>query len=126
MPRDYLPVDLVRRVREAAGHRCGYCLSPQRLVMARLEVEHVIPVARGGTDDESNLWLSCPLCNRSKGDRTVATDPETGAVVPLFHPRRQRWSDHSGGPQTASASSAGRRPGARASRPCTWTMTRTR
>ena len=40
MPRDYLPVDLVRRVREAARHRCGYCLSPQRLVMARLEVDH--------------------------------------------------------------------------------------
>jgi 5-methylcytosine-specific restriction endonuclease McrA len=55
MPRDYLPVDLVRRVRESARHRCGYCLSPQRLVMARLEVEHVIPRAKGGTDDESNL-----------------------------------------------------------------------
>jgi hypothetical protein len=96
MPRDYLPVDLVRRVRAAARHRCGYCLSPQRLVMARLEVEHVIPLARGGTDEESNLWLSCPLCNRSKGDRTAATDPETGAVEPLFHPRRQRWSDHFG------------------------------
>jgi 5-methylcytosine-specific restriction endonuclease McrA len=63
MPRDYLPVDLVRRVRAAARHRCGYCLSPQRLVMARLEVEHVIPLARGGTDEESNLWLSCPLWN---------------------------------------------------------------
>jgi hypothetical protein len=62
--------------------------------MARLEVEHIIPVAQGGTDEESNLWLSCPLCNRYKGDRTGATDPETGATVPLFHPRRQRWSDH--------------------------------
>jgi hypothetical protein len=48
MPRDYLPAGLVHRVREAARHRCGYCLSPQRLVMARLEVEHVIPRARGG------------------------------------------------------------------------------
>ena len=48
--------------------------------MARLEIEHVIPVARGGTSDEMNLWLSCPLCNRAKGDRVAATDPETGAV----------------------------------------------
>jgi hypothetical protein len=38
----------------------------------------------------------CSFCNRSKGDRTAATDPETGAVEPLFHPRRQRWSDHFG------------------------------
>ena len=93
MPREYLAVDLVRRVREAARHRCGYCLSPQRLVMARLEVEHVIPRARGGADDESNLWLSCPLCNRHKSDRTLAIDPETNEEVPLFHPRHQRWSE---------------------------------
>jgi hypothetical protein len=94
MPRDRLPAELVRRVREAARHRCGYCLSPQRLVMARLEVEHVIPRSKGGTDDESNLWLSCPLCNRHKADRVTATDPDTGTEVPLFHPRHQRWSDH--------------------------------
>jgi hypothetical protein len=94
MPGDYLPVDLVRRVREAARHRCGYCLSPQRLVVARLEIEHIIPRAQGGNDDESNLWLSCPLCNRHKSDRTHAIDPETKAEVPLFHPRHQRWSEH--------------------------------
>ena len=94
MPRDDIPVDVARRVREAARHRCGYRLSPQHLVLARLEIEHINPVARGGSDDESNLWLSCPLCNRHKADRTSATDPETGAVVPLFHPRQQRWSEH--------------------------------
>jgi HNH endonuclease len=94
MPREYIPADVDRRVREAARHRCGYCLSPQHLVMARLEIEHVIPVGRGGTSDESNLWLSCPLCNRAKSDRIEANDPQTGAVVPLFHPRQQRWSEH--------------------------------
>jgi hypothetical protein len=52
------------------------------------------PIAQGGTDDESNLWLSCPLCNRHKADRTTAVDPETGQRVPLFNPRDQRWGDH--------------------------------
>ncbi|MEW4571015.1 HNH endonuclease signature motif containing protein [Tautonia sp. JC769] len=94
MSREYLAVELVRRVRQDAGNRCGYCLSPQHLVMARLEIEHVVPLSRGGTNDESNLWLSCPLCNRHKGDRLSAIDPETGGEVPLFHPRRQRWAEH--------------------------------
>src|SRR5690242_12156599 len=94
MPREYLAAEAERRVRAAARHRCGYYLSPQRLVMARLEIEHIIPVARGGTNDESNLWLSCPLCNRAKGDRSSATDPETVAEVPLFNPRTLRWSEH--------------------------------
>ena len=45
MARFYIPVEIDRRVRTAAKNRCGYCLSPQRLVMARLEIEHIIPIA---------------------------------------------------------------------------------
>jgi hypothetical protein len=44
MPRKRIHPDLDLRVRAAARQRCGYCLSPQRLVMARLEVEHLISV----------------------------------------------------------------------------------
>ena len=94
MARKHLSADLDRRVREAARQRCGYCLSPQHLVMARLEIEHILPHARGGTDDEPNLWLSCPLCNGHKSDRTEGLDPETGQIVPLFNPRRQSWNEH--------------------------------
>src|ERR1700752_216239 len=90
----YLPVELDRRVRAAARNRCGYCLSPQHLVMARLEIEHIIPRAKGGANEESNLWLSCPLCNRYKADQTSAQDPATGQTVPLFNPRLHAWSDH--------------------------------
>jgi HNH endonuclease len=94
MPRDYIPAAIDRRVRDAAKNRCGYCLSPQHLVMARLEIEHVIPLARGGTSDESNPWLSCPLCNGAKANRVSFTDPETGSEVPLFNPRTEKWSVH--------------------------------
>ena len=62
--------------------------------MARLEVEHIRPIIKGGTDDESNLWLACPICNGHKGEKTEAVDPETGEETPLFNPRTQRWSDH--------------------------------
>jgi 5-methylcytosine-specific restriction endonuclease McrA len=94
MPREYIPADLERRVRKAARHRCGYCLSAQRLVMARLEIEHIIPVAKGGDRSESNLWLSCPLCNRFKSHHISARDPDADTEVPLFNPRTQRWSEH--------------------------------
>lgn len=90
----YIPVDVERRVRSAAQNRCGYCLSPQHLVMARLEIEHILPRARGGTSDESNLWLSCPLCNRYKAGQTDGQDHVSGQVVLLFNPRSQRWSEH--------------------------------
>jgi hypothetical protein len=62
--------------------------------MARLEIEHIIPLAKGGTNDILNLWLACPICNGHKSDKVAAVDPETGDPVPLFNPRTQRWFDH--------------------------------
>jgi hypothetical protein len=94
MARPYITVEVERRVRLQARNRCGYCLSPQHLVMARLEIEHIVPLAKDGKSDEENLWLCCPLCNRYKADLTQARDAETGELVPLFHPRQQRWSEH--------------------------------
>lgn len=94
MTRIYIPKDVERRVRTAARNRCGYCLSPQHLVMARLEIEHIIPVSKQGSNDESNLWLACPLCNGHKGNKTEAADPETNRIVALFNPRTQMWSEH--------------------------------
>ncbi len=94
MARSYIPVETERRVRTAAINRCGYCLSPQRLVMARLEIEHIIPISKGGNNDESNLWLACPLCNRYKSDKTIGIDLETRETVKLFNPRNQVWSEH--------------------------------
>jgi hypothetical protein len=89
-----IPAAVQQRVQEAAQHRCGYCLSPQQYVMGKLEIEHIIPRARGGSDDESNLWLSCSLCNRYKGSQVNGVDPVNGATVGLFNPRTQVWSEH--------------------------------
>jgi hypothetical protein len=92
--RRHLSETVKERVRKIAGERCGYCLSPQFLVMARLEIEHIIPLAKGGTDDESNLWLACPICNSHKRDQVKALDPQTGNEQPLFNPRTDTWHEH--------------------------------
>ena len=89
-----IPGALRQRVAAAAHHRCGYCLTSERVGGPLLEIDHLIPEARGGTSDESNLWLACPMCNSHKSDRTTATDPESGAKVPLFNPRTESWDEH--------------------------------
>jgi hypothetical protein len=43
---------------------------------------------------ESNLALSCHPCNLHKGPNLTAIDPDTRAVVSLFHPRQQTWEQH--------------------------------
>jgi len=37
----------------------------------RLEIDHIVPVAKGGTDDMSNLWTLCFECNRGKGTKDL-------------------------------------------------------
>ena len=56
-----------------------------------MHIEHINP-DRG--DHSDNLCLSCSTCNLSKAKATSATDPETGAVVALFNPRKQYWTVH--------------------------------
>jgi HNH endonuclease len=94
MSKTYIAVEVRERVRAQAGERCGYCRSHQRLVLGWLEIEHIIPKAEGGSDEEENLWLGCRLCNNYKGTQTEAVDPETGKRLRLFNPRRQKWADH--------------------------------
>lgn len=85
---------LKAKIREDAGNRCGYCLSPQKYVFAPLEIEHLKPTAAGGTDEEENLWLACSMCNTFKSANTHGKDPLTGETVTLFNPRTQIWAEH--------------------------------
>jgi hypothetical protein len=94
MVRAAFPDAIAKRVREAAQNRCVYCLSPQHLVMGRLEIEHIFPLGKGGDDGETNLWLACPLCNRHKSDKIDGIDPDTKEKVSLFNPRTQNWFEH--------------------------------
>jgi 5-methylcytosine-specific restriction endonuclease McrA len=77
-----------------AEYRCGYCLAPQAVCNWLFEIEHIIPMSAGGSDEEENLWLSCSACNRYKGKQIKARDPRTKRVVRLFNPRRQSWQRH--------------------------------
>lgn len=57
-------------------------------------MEHIIPRSRGGTTTLANVALACQGCNNHKYNKPQATDPIRGEPAPLFHPRRDRWSDH--------------------------------
>jgi 5-methylcytosine-specific restriction endonuclease McrA len=48
------------------SRRCVYCARPLDLSVATLD--HVIPLAKGGTHHPGNLVAACTSCNRLKGD----------------------------------------------------------
>jgi hypothetical protein len=57
-------------------------------------VEHIVAKQHGGRDGLGNLALACHHCNHHKGTNLSGIDPRSGAIVPLFHPRRQKWLRH--------------------------------
>ena len=66
MQRKKIPEKTKAEIRRLAKNRCGYCLSQQEYVWDILEIDHILPLAKGGKDDEENLWLICSTCNSSK------------------------------------------------------------
>jgi hypothetical protein len=58
-----------RRVYEKTGGRCAYCGCA--LQIEEMAVDHVIPLADGGADAESNLLPACRSCNHRKNTESV-------------------------------------------------------
>ncbi len=90
MPRKSLRA----RIEERAQERCEYCHAPQMLCGYRFHLEHIIPIAAGGSDEDANRALACATCNLTKSDHLVYQDTLTGEETPLFHPRLHVWTDH--------------------------------
>ena len=57
-------------------------------------IEHIIAKQHGGGEAEDNLALACHRCNLQEGPNLSGIDPDTGALVPLFHPHRDLWGEH--------------------------------
>ena len=82
-------------VRRRAGNACEYCrIAQESTPLIPFHIEHIVPKQHGGTDDPEHLALACDRCNAYKGPNLTSVDPDTGAVVALFHPRHDLWSEH--------------------------------
>jgi hypothetical protein len=81
-------------VRTRADNHCEYCFLDQEHTGLTHHIEHVVAKQHGGSDAIGNLALACQRCNLHKGPNLAGIDPLTGETVALFHPRRERWSDH--------------------------------
>ncbi len=68
---------------EKWGRKCAYC----GVSGVPLQVEHIIPKARGGSNRVSNLTRACAPCNTAKGSMTAAEfglpDVQAQAWLPL-------------------------------------------
>ena len=62
------PKGLKRSLMRRQDNTCAYC--GYRRIGASMDIDHIIPVVRGGSNDESNLQVICRPCNQRKGPQT--------------------------------------------------------
>ncbi len=94
MSETRLIAKLKRMVFQRANGCCEYCRSQVEFCPDPFSIEHIIPRILGGLFELLNLALSCQGCNNHKFICIAAVDVVTGEMVPLYHPRQQRWSEH--------------------------------
>lgn len=79
MKRKAIPALTYARLIEATKGKCPLCgvelsviASSGRTSLSNMEfpvVDHIVPLARGGTCEESNYRVICRSCNAKKGSR---------------------------------------------------------
>jgi hypothetical protein len=74
--RQPIPKSVRFEVFKRDSFRCQYCGATAPEVL--LQIDHIAPVSKGGTNDIVNLLTSCAACNAGKSDRTL--DDNTAVV----------------------------------------------
>ena len=80
------------RIFERDNFICQMCKSEGKLKAVELHgpnhgiCDHIIPMSKGGTSDESNLQTLCQECDSIKSEKEANTN-QHGAVLPQWMPR---------------------------------------
>lgn len=72
-------------IRDRDGRACVYCGHTKYLTL-----DHILPLSRGGDNDERNLAIACRPCNSKKKDRT----PEEAGMPFISMDAAGRWESY--------------------------------
>lgn len=71
--RKSVPKRMVMALHDMQDGNCAYCGGNVYDIGVKPNVDHIIPVAAGGTNDFHNLCLCCSRCNYIAGSKLFAT-----------------------------------------------------
>ncbi len=78
------PKGLKQELMRRQNNTCVYC--GNRRTARNFEIDHIVPVVRGGSNDKSNLQVICAPCNQRKG---IQTDEEFRARYSKLLPSKR-------------------------------------
>ena len=62
----YFSADDIADIRKMQKDKCAYC---RKLLRGKGHVDHILAIAKGGSNDRRNLQLTCEICNKRKNAR---------------------------------------------------------
>jgi hypothetical protein len=68
--------DVLRQL-ASQGWRCYWCVAD---VAAKYQVDHLLPLARGGSNGRENIVIACAFCNQSRSDRLADEWPQNPQI----------------------------------------------
>jgi len=77
--RDHRWKKLRLRILARDAYTCTYCGASDAN-----EVDHIVPLKRGGSDDPDNLTTACRTCNIRKKDNSIGVFLAHGSTPPVF------------------------------------------
>lgn len=92
--RGKITAKLRDKVANRANGCCEYCMSQENYAVFYFSIDHIHPVSKGGDNSLGNLAYACQGCNTYKYNKTAGEDPISNLLIRLYHPRKDRWSDH--------------------------------
>lgn len=72
--------------------KCEYCLLPEKLSFYNFQIDHIISLKHGGSNDLENLAYSCPDCNYFKGTDLGSIITEN-KLIRFYNPRTDVWDN---------------------------------
>lgn len=70
--RQYFDIDTKIRISNKSNFRCCRCGASMGL--SKCTIDHIIPLSKGGTNEDKNLLVLCRDCNQEKADLLMSSD----------------------------------------------------
>jgi hypothetical protein len=80
-------------VASRAVYKCEYCLLPEKVSFYNFQIDHIISLKHGGTNDVENLAYCCPDCNYAKGT-DLGSILNNNELVRFYNPRLDKWDEY--------------------------------
>ena len=89
----WISTELRHTIADRAKQLCEYCLIAEADTFYGCEVDHIISLKHGGSNEPDNLAYACALCNRAKGS-DIGSIATSGEFTRFFNPRTDHWPEH--------------------------------